>query len=143
MAPLASSCPFPTPSSVSAVQSQTHPRFSHLRIFDHAPPCSQKTSSPSQIAYLSWNVTSIRNFSEIPPNTEYLFNISLFIYMVAPGLSCSMGTLSFGLQILSWGMWDLAPQLGIKPRPPALGVQNLSHWTTRQVPTLNIECPSM
>ena len=47
--------------------------------------------------------------------------------MVAPGLTCSMGTLSFGLQILSWGMWSLVPQLGIKPRPPALGVQILSH----------------
>lgn len=51
-------------------------RFSHLRIIEHASSCSQKTSSPSQIAYLSWNVTSFWNFSEIPPNTEYLFNIS-------------------------------------------------------------------
>ena len=45
--------------------------------------------------------------------------------MVAPGLSCSMGTLSFGLQILSWGMWDLVPRPGIKPGPPAL-VQSLN-----------------
>ena len=28
-------------------------------------------------------------------------------------------------------MWDLVPQPGIEPRPPALEAQNLSHWTTR------------
>ena len=31
-------------------------------------------------------------------------------------------------------MWDLVPQPGIEPRPPALGGQSLSHWTTREVP---------
>ena len=28
----------------------------------------------------------------------------------------------------------LVPQPGIKPVPPALGVQNLNHWTAREVP---------
>ena len=37
---------------------------------------------------------------------------------------------------LSCGMWDLVPSPGIEPWPPALGAQNLSHWTTREVPTL-------
>ena len=27
-------------------------------------------------------------------------------------------------------MWDLVPWPGIKPRPPALGAQSHSHWTT-------------
>ena len=27
-------------------------------------------------------------------------------------------------------MWDLVPRPGIKPRPPALGAQSRSHWTT-------------
>ena len=31
-------------------------------------------------------------------------------------------------------MWDLVPQRGIKPGPPALGVWSLTHWTTREVP---------
>ena len=35
---------------------------------------------------------------------------------------------------LSCSMWDLVPWLGIEPRPPALGVHSLSHWTTRDVP---------
>ena len=41
------------------------------------------------------------------------------IYLAVPGLYCSM--------------WDLVPQPGIEPRPPALGVQSLSHWTTTEV----------
>ena len=32
-------------------------------------------------------------------------------------------------------MWDLVPRPGIEPRPPALGVWSLSHWTTsRKLP---------
>ena len=31
-------------------------------------------------------------------------------------------------------MWDLVPWPGIKPRPPVLGAQSLSHWTTREIP---------
>ena len=33
-------------------------------------------------------------------------------------------------------MWALVPWLGIEPRPPALGAQSLSHWTTREIPSL-------
>ena len=36
--------------------------------------------------------------------------------------------------IFSCSMWDLVPWPGIKPRPPALGVQIFSHWTIREVP---------
>ena len=31
-------------------------------------------------------------------------------------------------------MWDLVPQPGIEPWPPALGARSLTHWTTREVP---------
>ena len=31
-------------------------------------------------------------------------------------------------------MRDLVPSPGIKPGPPALEAQSLSHWTTREVP---------
>ena len=37
---------------------------------------------------------------------------------------------SWGMWILSWGAWDLAPWPGIKPQPFALGTGSLSHWTT-------------
>ena len=35
---------------------------------------------------------------------------------------------------LSSGIWDWVPPPGIKPRPPALGTQGLSHWTTGKSP---------
>ena len=44
----------------------------------------------------------------------------LFIYLVALGLGCDMRA--------------LVPRAGIKPRPPALGAQSLSHRTTKEVP---------
>ena len=43
--------------------------------------------------------------------------------------SCGKGT-------LNCGMWDLFPWPGIKPRPPVLGAQSLSPWTSRGVPSL-------
>ena len=41
-------------------------------------------------------------------------------YLAAPGVSC--------------GIWDPVPWPGMEPRPPALGVWSLNHWTTRAVP---------
>ena len=56
---------------------------------------------------------------------KYLFRSSahwkVYIYLCALSLSC--------------GMWDLVPWQGIQPRPPALGAQSFSHWTTREVPS--------
>ena len=51
----------------------------------------------------------------------FLIFIYLFIHLTASSLSC--------------GMWDLLPCPGIEPWPPALGAWNLSHWTTREVPS--------
>ena len=34
----------------------------------------------------------------------------------------------------------LVPQPGIEPVPSALGAQNLSHWTTREVPGRPFQC---
>ena len=38
------------------------------------------------------------------------------------------------LFVCTWSchMWDLVPWRGMEPRPPQLGVQSLSHWTTRK-----------
>lgn len=49
----------------------------------------------------------------------FLFTVHLFILAVLS---------------LSYSMWDLASQPEIKPRPPALWAQGLTHWTTREVP---------
>ena len=40
---------------------------------------------------------------------------------------------------LSCGKQDLVAQARIKPRSPALGVQSLSHWATREVPSFASE----
>ena len=36
-------------------------------------------------------------------------------------------------RIVSCGMWDPVPNQGLNHRPPALGAQSLSPWTTREV----------
>ena len=51
----------------------------------------------------------------------------IFIYLAAPDLSCSMQ--------------DLVPQPGFEPGSPALGVQSLSCWATREV-TIDLICPN-
>ena len=43
---------------------------------------------------------------------------------------------SYSMWTLCCSMWDLVPWPGIEPRPLALGVQNLSHWTTRKAPEI-------
>ena len=35
------------------------------------------------------------------------------------------------------GKWGPVPWLGIEPGPPEMGVQSLSHQTTREVPKIN------
>ena len=44
------------------------------------------------------------------------------MYLPVPGLNCTMQY--------------LVPCPGIKPGPPALRAQILSHWTTREVPII-------
>ena len=60
----------------------------------------------------------------------------LFIYLAVQVLVVACGALIFTetCRMFSCGMWDLVPWPGIKPAPPALGVQSLNHWTTREVP---------
>ena len=41
------------------------------------------------------------------------------------------------VKLVSYGRWDLVPQLGIKARSPQSGVQSLSHCTTGKVPLIN------
>ena len=54
-----------------------------------------------------------------------------------PGLGSHWGCFPVSADIQeefsSCGMWDQFPAQGSNPRPPALGMQSLSHWTTREV----------
>ena len=62
----------------------------------------------------------------------------LFSCLLLASLGLSYGTqdLHCPMQALSGGIQDLAPRAGIEPGPPALGVWSLSHWTTREVPSV-------
>ena len=60
-----------------------------------------------------------------------------YLYLAAPGLSCSMWDL-FG-----YSVQDLVPWTGIEPQPPALGLRSLSHWTPRDVPAVIPELSSV
>ena len=70
---------------------------------------------------------SLTFFPLSPPT----FKIYMYIYLAAPGLSCSMQDLLSLLwhaacSLFIWNVWDLVPRPGIKPRPPALGPRSLS-----------------
>ena len=62
--------------------------------------------------------------------------------MVALGLNCGTWDICCGMQTSSLRhvdsvaacMWDLVPQPGLEPGPPALGAWSITHWTTREVP---------
>ena len=68
--------------------------------------------------------------------------VALGIFVVARGIfRCGMWDLLVeACRIFSCGMWDLLPWPGIEPGPPALGARSLSHWTTREVPSLPSYC---
>ena len=56
--------------------------------------------------------------------------IILFIYLALLGLRCYTQTLSCDM----WESSFLNRDPGMEPGSPALGVQSLSHWTTREGP---------
>ena len=60
------------------------------------------------------------------------------VYLAALGLGCGTWDLQSdaACRTFSCGVWGLVPWPRTQPAPPALGVWNLSHWTTREVPKL-------
>jgi len=69
-----------------------------------------------------------RFWNELPLKKKFFICLHR-VFVVA----CGIFGLCCCLRTLSYGMWDLAPPLGIEPRPPSLGAWNLRHWTTREV----------
>ena len=57
-----------------------------------------------------------------------LLKVSIFIY------AWLHRVLEVACRIFRCGTWDLIPQPGIEPRPPASGAQRLRHWATRDMP---------
>ena len=54
-----------------------------------------------------------------------------FFYFLKNIFICLFGCIGLGC-----GMWELVPQPGSNTGPPAMGGQSLSHWITREVPSL-------
>ena len=74
-----------------------------------------------------WN-----NYSKLHPLKKkiYLFSCARS-HLQHSGSSIFTGACG----IFSWGMWDLVPWPRIELGTPWLGVQSLSLWTTREVPS--------
>lgn len=51
-------------------------------------------------------------------------------------IQCFFVLLCFGhaMNLTGFTAWILAPQSGIEPVPPAVGVKSLNPWTTREFP---------
>ena len=56
--------------------------------------------------------------SHLPPGLALSFPFVFFFNLLAAHMACGI----------------LVPRPGTKPTPPALALQSLSHWTTREVP---------
>ena len=57
---------------------------------------------------------------------------SIYLFGLHQVLVAAHGILVAACGLLSCGMWDLVPQPGIEPQPPALGARSLTHWATRE-----------
>ena len=76
--------------------------------------------------------------SQSPELWEMWF-LKIFIYFATPGLSCRMQDLlifTITCRFFSCSMWHLVCWSGIELWSPVLGMQCLSHWTTREVPSV-------
>ena len=62
---------------------------------------------------------------------KFVFKIFIWLHRV---LVAAHRMFSCGMQILSCGLCNLVPWPRVRPGRPALGVQSLSCWTTREVP---------
>ena len=68
---------------------------------------------------------------------EFIKKNYLFIWLCQVLVAaCVISVFTEACGFFSCGMWDLVPWPGIELRPPALGAQSLSHWTTRDVPSI-------
>ena len=79
--------------------------------------------------FLKWTILKIF--------TEFFLQYCFCLFYVLCFWPWGMWDLSYPTRDgtgLPCGMWDLVPWPGIQPRPPSLGAQSLSHWTTRKAP---------
>ena len=67
----------------------------------------------------------------------FFFLIFIYLFWLHRVLVVTRGIFVAACELLVVAcMQDLVPRPGIEPGPPALGARSLTHWTTREVPTL-------
>ena len=94
----------------------------------HPPLLQDKHTHSSLVLISCFESPTIQGLLLLYCSEEVLFFFSnIFIYSTAQVLVAVC-------EIFSCSMWDLVPPLGIRPRPPALEIQSLSLWTTREAP---------
>ena len=104
---------------------------------------------PQMFFCSSWfQIYSIRTMARLSDlmNLVHIYYYAFFFWMycvlvgahgiICSFFNCSMRDFSCSMQTLACSLWDLIPWPGIKPKPPALEVWSLSHWTAREVPIL-------
>ena len=102
--------------------------FSHYK--------SHPTLTPMYAYCIFWSFSEFRSLS---PFIKLLCQATFFVLAFLKKLFIwQLWVLVVACVIFSWGMWNLVLRPGIDPKPPALGVQSLSYWTTREVP-----CPCL
>ena len=94
------------------------------------------SKSPPQLRPLLSNASPVVLGSHLSGiSLSPFFNFILWLIYIATGFFIY---LVFGHTVQHAEI--LVPQPGIVPVPPALGVQSLNHWTTREVPQVSLKC---
>lgn len=62
--------------------------------------------------------------------TSFLFFFFRFIWLHRVSVTAECGISSCSIRAPSCSLWDPVPWPWMEPRPPALGVRSLNHWTT-------------
>ena len=85
----------------------------------------------------NWIYQDAGHSTDTQRSTVSLFLIFLFSLTWRCRVFVASGEIfSCGLPALSCSTWRRVPWPGIGPRPPAWAAWSLSHWTTREVPTV-------
>ena len=105
---------------------QIHP--SHYSISQHPTYLFLSCTQCKTVHCFIWSPVCYLSVSSVRLHKARPSSLPLYVLAVNYKMTATPG--------LSWGMWDLVPQPGIKPGPPALGAQSLSHWTTTEVPDI-------
>ena len=93
--------------------------------------------SPSPGVCPSSCLLKLMSFASVMPSSHLIVCLPLLLLpSILPSIRVFSNELAVGTGDQSWGMQDLVLWPGIELWPPALGVQNLNHWTTKRVPQL-------